>query len=169
MKAFWHTKTLFIEWWKYKWSRKYDHCVECWQCKFKHKWRWYCTSCWDKEQYRDDRREQKRQAWKKWHEANYTRIPREQWKKMWHPVIRTPESIKAYNKEWYQKNKYVLSIMKRWKLKYEKGQEVMQYRWYFIDIRLEEWDTDTRKKAFNDFQKVRAYIDKRIWNTATKK
>ena len=49
MRNKWHTKTLFIQWWKYKWSYRYDHCVKCWTCNFKHKGRWLCLSCWDKE------------------------------------------------------------------------------------------------------------------------
>ncbi len=49
-KNFWHTKTLFIDSnWKYKWSYKNDFCINCKTCKFKHKWRWLCTSCFEKE------------------------------------------------------------------------------------------------------------------------
>ena len=57
MKAYWHTKTLFLQNWKYyKWAYKYNHCIECWNCNHKHKWKWLCTSCRDKARHNKPKR-----------------------------------------------------------------------------------------------------------------
>ena len=131
MKAFWHTQTLFIQADKYKWSYKFYHWQECKTCNFKHKWRWLCTSCWDKERANDPKRIEVRQkAWKKWHEIHKPRKPREEWKKMWAKVIWFDH--KKYQKEWYNKNKEVISILKKWEVRKRKGLPVIEYMWKFI-------------------------------------
>lgn len=97
MKKFWHTWTLFIQAWKYKWSYKHDYCIECWKCDFKHKWNWLCTSCWEKKRDNTKRRKEvKRKAWLKRHQNNYQ--PRERKKR------ESNFDKEKYKKEWYQKN-----------------------------------------------------------------
>ena len=67
MKIHWHTKTLFLQWNKYKWSIKYDHCIKCKTCDYKHKGRWLCTRCIDKERYaKPKRKEVLRKSALKW-------------------------------------------------------------------------------------------------------
>lgn len=104
MKKYWHTWTLFIQAWKYKWSYKHDYCVVCWKCDFKHKWNWLCTSCWDKKRDNNERRKEiKRKAGLKYHEQNYK------------PVIERKKRVKSfdakkYRKEWYNKNIEALKL-----------------------------------------------------------
>lgn len=105
-KQFWHTKTLFKQnWtWKFKWSYKFDYCQSCLWVKFKHKGRWLCTACWDKERDKNKNRlETKRKAWLKWHKENYK------------PVEVRKKKIKIfdlakYRKEYYEKNIEVLKL-----------------------------------------------------------
>ena len=122
MKQYWHTKTLFIQrWnWKYKWAYKHNHCIECWKCDFKHKWNWLCTKCRDKKRDLDPKRKQiKKKAWLKYHEKNYK------------PVIERKKKLKvfdmkSYQKDWRQKNYEALQLKsKAYRMK-KKGINVLK-------------------------------------------
>lgn len=97
MKAHWHTGTLFIQGGKYKWSYKHDHCTECGTCKFKHKWNWLCTSCFEKKRANKPKRKLVRhKATNTWIEKNRDQFNKYQLK--WH-------------NEYYQKNKEVINLL----------------------------------------------------------
>ena len=115
-KEFWHTKTLFIQAGKYKWSYKFDHCKECGNCDHKHKGNWLCTRCHDKKRDNNYKRKLiKQKAWKKWHELNYK------------PVIEPKKkaknfNLKEYQKQWRKENidalllkEKTIRMMKKWK------------------------------------------------------
>jgi len=107
MKSYWHTWTLFIQAWKYKWSFKFDNCVKCWTCNSKHKWRWLCIKCWDKEREKSPKRKEiKRKARIKYHKKTYT------------PVIERKKRVKTfdvkkYQKEWRLKNQEALKLKEK--------------------------------------------------------
>ena len=174
MKAFWHTKTLFIQAWKYKWSYKHDHCIKCLWVSFKHKGNWLCTSCWDKERTDNPLRKASRyKASMKFHNANYVRIPRDQWKKMWPKPTGFDEV--AYKKQWYQKNKLYLATLKKWKLWLEKWIPCISYRGYPLPLQDldkpytkmmsesdEEIAINSWKERMKLFDMMRIYIDKKL-------
>lgn len=33
------------------WSRKYPECIKCWPTEKKHKWHWFCITCYTKKRY----------------------------------------------------------------------------------------------------------------------
>lgn len=113
MKKYWHTKTLFIQtWnWKYKWSYKHEHCIKCWTCNFKHKWRWLCTRCWDKER---DKKTSRKLIKKKASENYYDKHLRRNFKKdiqyfkfrIYNLISRKKEK----KKEWIEKNKEAILL-----------------------------------------------------------
>lgn len=106
-KQFWHTKTLFIQNWKYKWSYKYNYCIECWTCNFKHKWNWLCTSCREKKRDKTKaRQETKKKAMLKYYKLNYKPVE----------IRKKKESnfdTKKYQKQWQIENKEVLKLFAR--------------------------------------------------------
>ena len=132
MKKYWHTKTLFIQrWnWKYKWSYKYDHCIECGKCDKKHKWKWLCTRCRDKKRDNNQKRkEQKYKAWLKYHQKNYN------------PVIEKKEriktfDIKSYRKIRYNKNKELIKLKLKTQRMIKKWlscmQMIIKWKIYFL-------------------------------------
>lgn len=164
MKAYWHTKTLFIQGWKYKWACKYEHCIECWQTKFKHKWRWLCTSCWEKERDKTERRKEvKYKAWHKWHIENKPKKPREEWKKMWPKPTGFDRS--EYGKQWYQKNREVILLLNKWKVRKRKWLPVIEILGKYIPyINLEKPPTlkwyDEWKQNQQIFDKIIQFINK---------
>lgn len=164
MKNAWHTKTLFIQWWKYKWSYKYDHCIECKTVKFKHKWRWLCTRCWDEERsIKPNRIESKQKASKKWHTINKPRKPREEYKKS----LPKPTWFdrRSYQKEWYMKNREVILFLKKWVVRKRKWLPTIEILWKhipYIDLEkpiamsgYDEW-----KKNVELFDKIRNFLTK---------
>ena len=177
MKAFGHTKTLFIQWWKYKWACHYDHCIKCLWVSFKHKWNWLCTSCRDKERANDPNRIiTRRNASLKWHTTNKPRKPREEWAKMW-PKPKWLFDKKAYQKEWYEKNKIYLATIKRWKEWQSKWIPCISYRWYPLPLQdldkpkvqdnmLDSIDWKKTMNAWKErmklFDIMRIYIDKKL-------
>ena len=163
MKALWHTKTLFIQWWKYKWSFKFDHCTVCGTCDFPHKGRWLCTRCMDKERAKNPkRREALRKAGEKWHTTNYVRIPREQWKPMWPKP--TGFNQKEYQKEWYQKWKWAIIPLTKWREWAKKWVRLPLYKWHPIpfDIwpRGKEESYEKYKERMQKFDMIKSFIDK---------
>ncbi len=133
MKAYWHTKTLFIQAGKYKWSYKHDHCIECKCVKFKHKWRWLCTSCWEKERDKDPKRkEQKYKAGHKWHTINNPSKPREEWKPMWTKKRLTPEQRKEYQREWARKWSIAINAIRKGATRHKKWLPCVQYMDVFL-------------------------------------
>jgi len=101
MKICWHTKTLFIQWWKYKWSYKFNHCIKCLTCENKHKWKWLCTKCFDKNRDKNfNRKKVKLKAWLKYYQKH-------KWT--------DKEKIRLRNvaKVYYQKHKEALKIIQR--------------------------------------------------------
>ena len=177
MKAFGHTKTLFVQAWKYKWSYKYDHCIKCLWVSFKHKWNWLCTSCWDKKRHNNPERiSSRKRAWVKWHTINKPRKPREEWAKMW-PKPKWLFDKKAYQKQWYEENKIYLSTIKKWKEWQSKWIPCISYRGYplplqdldkpkICDNALDtiEWKKTINawKERMNLFDIMRIYIDKKL-------
>ena len=122
MKIYWHTHSLFIQrWnWKYKWSYKHNYCIECWKCDKPHKGLWFCTRCWDKKRDNDPKRKAtKLKASQKWQKLNYT------------PVTERKKRVKIfdmkeYQKEWRQKNYEALQLKsKAYRMK-QKGINVLK-------------------------------------------
>lgn len=149
MKQYWHTKTLFIKAGKYKWSYKYNHCIKCWTCDHKHKWRWLCTSCWDKQRYNTPKRKEVRaKASQRFCEKN--RIPRDQWKKMW-PKPKWLYNEEEYKKQWYNDNRPALLLMWKAKRLIQSGKPVMQM--------MIKWKT--RYLPFETLEKPKAMTDPR--------
>lgn len=107
MKKYWHTKTLFIQWWKYKWSYKYEYCIWCKWVEAKHKWNWYCTKCHDKRRRASkQRRWQLKIQWVKFHfKQRALQYLEKKERKRKYITIHTPESKKEYQRQWYIKNK----------------------------------------------------------------
>ena len=104
MKQYWHTKTLFIQWNKYKWSFKYDYCISCKWVSKKHKWKWLCTSCFDKKRKENPKRAFNlvKQQWKHYYKTRILMfLEKTEHKKK--KVNFTKEDFKEYQKEWYQK------------------------------------------------------------------
>lgn len=171
-KMYWHTKTLFLQNWKYyKWSYSFDHCIICGTCNFKHKWRWLCTSCWDKER----KNKRNRKISRKIASAKYSFRRRvNHWlnkitkPKYWPVRILSEEDKKEYKKSWYEKNKEVmkliskayrmekqwlnpLKIMVNWKTRLLPFTTLEKPK-MTTDPKYEEW-----KKNQNDFLKIKSY------------
>lgn len=51
---------LFLKWWKFIWSFKFEKCINCWTRKFKHKSKGLCTSCFDKKRSEEKEYKKKR-------------------------------------------------------------------------------------------------------------
>lgn len=147
MKKYGHTGTLFIQHqnWKYKWSYKYDHCRHCWTCNFKHKWRWLCTSCWDKERAKKKSRILvRRKASKNRYSKHFKKNPiikEIRWKII---KILNQERRKEMNRKrclkWRSKNKEVINIKQRVKTRQKKWLYCMEYRinWKTIFLPFED-------------------------------
>lgn len=164
MKAYWHTWTLFIQWWKYKWACKYENCVSCGKVDKPHKWRWLCTRCWDKERDKDPKRKEiKYKAWHKWHIENKPKKPREEWKQMWPRPTWFNE--KEYKHEWYMNNREVILLLRKWEVRKRKWLPTIQILWKHIpyfDItkpKSLEW-YDEWKKNQELFDKVKKFLTK---------
>lgn len=176
MKNLGHTKTLFVQGGKYKWSYKHDHCIECWLVKFKHKWRWLCTSCWDKKRAKNPRRrEVLYKSGMKWHHANKPKIPREEWRKTWIQAFRTSESKKEYKRQWHINNyaiwKDAILCINRGKARNKKWLPCVQYKNVYLPFEtlgkpfdvnmhcsMEEYDEWKEKMRL--FDTVKAYLEK---------
>jgi len=154
MKAYWHTKTLFIQWWKYKWACKYDHCINCLKCDKKHKWRWLCTSCWDKERDKNPKRKEiKHKAWMKWHVINKPKKPREEWKKMW-PKPTWFDQIQ-YKKDWYRMNREPILLLRKWESRKKKWLPCIEYR---APKRTVYLPFDDLIKNYKQFEMIKSYL-----------
>ena len=137
MKAYWHTKTLFIEWGKYKWARKHDFCTSCLSAKKPHKWNWLCIACHDKQRAKNRKWALRKQQVKHYYKNRLLYIlttvsnPR---KKPW----QKPKGFNKieYRKQWYRKNKKaILLYRKEW---YRKNKKVMLLKWE-VQRRRKKW------------------------------
>ena len=114
MKKYWHTWTLFIQAWKYKWSFKYEHCIKCGKCDSKHKGRWLCTKCRDKERDKNKHRKSiKKQAWLKF----YNKVK---------DTIKEKERKKKQAKKYYTKNQEYIKAMSRVYYRLSRGLPCLQ-------------------------------------------
>lgn len=165
-KAYGHTKTLFIQWWKYKWSFKYEHCISCGKVEKPHKWRWLCTRCWDKERDKNTKRkQQKYNVWHKWHITNKPRKPREEWKPMGTKKRITLEQKKEYQRQWYQKWKEAIMILNKWRIWSKKWIILPLYKWKPIPFDI--WPRDDKIETYEEYKErvrkfdvVKQFIDK---------
>ena len=123
--------TLFVQWWKIKWSYKFQCCIKCNSCDFKHKWRGLCTRCWDKKRDKTRKRiEQKKITKAKWHKDNYKKSISIKdilfYRTNIFSILNTKEKLLAdkrrVSSRYYHKNKDVLNLIntvrrriKRWK------------------------------------------------------
>ena len=98
--------TKFIQWWKIKWSYKFDKCIICWTCKHKHKGRWLCTSCWDKERIKNPKRKESVLKASKKHSNKYYYENRK--------VLLLLNKTKNRMKSW----KPCLQLMVNWQMRY---------------------------------------------------
>lgn len=163
-KEYGHTNTLFIQWWKYKWSYKYDHCISCGKVDKPHKWRWLCTRCWDKERDQDPKRkEYKKTKCHEWYVENNPKKPREEWKSKWRKP--TWFSKKEYQHQWYMKNRDAIWLIRKWEVRRKRWLPTIQIFWKHIpyfDITKPialEW-YDEWKKNIELFDKVRKFLTK---------
>ena len=114
-KKYWHTKTLFKKWNKFYWSYKYDFCIKCKTCNFKHKGNWLCDSCFDKE--RKIKNPKRVINLKKQNLVHYYKkrillfLTKTAHKKK--VKNKTPEQIKEYQKQWHKDNSYRISLQKK--------------------------------------------------------
>ena len=157
MKQYWHTGTLFIRWWKYKWANRYNYCTECKTCKFRHKGRGLCTSCWDKQRASTPNRiETRKKACLKHHRANYRYIPREEWKPMWPKRRLTLEEKRKYQREWQRKNKFILSFLST-----DESLPFPKYKGYAIKLDFATGTPSEIEDKTKLFTLLKAWIDKR--------
>ncbi len=182
MKKYWHTKTLFIQpWtWKYKWSYKFEHCVECLTCNFKHKGRWLCTSCWDKERKAKKKRSIKlkiasrrfsfRKRIKFWLENQ----PKKKWPR---PFLESEKKTrKEIAQDYYKKNKEVLNIKGAVWRRRQKGLFCMQanFGWKIVFLPFEslekpkkfdnpnyEKEYEIWRKNLKDFEILKSFYFKK--------
>lgn len=116
MKKYWHTWTLFIKWWKFKWAYKYDHCIKCRKADFKHKWKWLCTSCYDRERKNNSKQRKinlKIQNTKHYYKSRILLfLEKKEYKKTWPKT--NIFNLLEYRKNYYQKNKEVLKLIAKW-------------------------------------------------------
>lgn len=118
MKKFWHTKTLFIQAGKYKWSYKHFHCIVCWMVEYPHKGKWLCTSCFDKERVKNKKRKNKvKLASIKFHIKKRILSKLTAKERVYNEKM-TREDRLQYQKEWYQeiKEKNIEIIRLKWKI-----------------------------------------------------
>ena len=115
MKNKWHTGTLFMQAWKYKWSYKNDTCIECGSCKFKHKGKGLCVACYDKKRKIDEPKRKfnlAKQGWKHYYKTRVLMfLEKTSHKKK--KRKKSKEDIRKYKNEWYHKNKEALSLKAR--------------------------------------------------------
>ena len=132
MKAYGHTKTLFIQAWKYKWSYKHDFCISCKNVSSKHKWKWLCTKCFDKNRREDSKRlfNLAKQNWKYYYKTRILMfLEKTEHKKK--ALNFTKEDQKIYQKEWYTINRE--AILLKWKA------DRMKKRWETVLIAFIKW------------------------------
>lgn len=157
MKQYGHTKTLFIEGWKYKWSRKYDHCQDCKTCDSKHKGNGICTRCTDKRRSYDPvYAEQKRQAKLRYHKRNYQYIPREEWKKFWPKNTLTPDERRAYQRDWMRRSRYIKSFLST-----DQIPNFPQYKGYTIKLDFASGTAKEIEEKTKMFTILKEWIDKK--------
>ena len=167
MKRYWHTNTLFIEWWKYKWSRKYDTCICCKSPKKPHKWNWLCIACFDKQRAKKRKWALKRQAWKCYYKNRLLYIlttAKDPRKKRWQKP--TGFDYKKYRKEWYRKNREVMLL--KWEVarRREKGLPCLKafIKWKEVYFPF-EWIPDKpyannpNSVTWEDYEKVKRQYD----------
>lgn len=111
MKNQWHTKTLFIQWWKYKWAWHYETCIECKTVKFKHKWKWLCSSCFDRDRKKNKQRvtNLKIQSFK----FHYKNRALQYLTKTKHKKKKLNWDIVKYKKEYYENNRVVILLINK--------------------------------------------------------
>ena len=115
-KIYWHTKTLFIRWWKYKWSNKYDHCINCWTCEKKHKWNGLCRKCWELERDKNPYRVfmKKRMRRKNYYKTRLLKIlDKKEKPRRWQIPFLTPETRKKQKLLWYKNNFERISLERK--------------------------------------------------------
>lgn len=112
-KKFWHTWTLFLQNGKYyKWSYKYNHCIECGKCDFKHKWKWLCTSCFDKKRKENPKRKfnLKKQNLKHYFKSRVLLFLEKTERKKKQKTFNLEKYKKQWYKQWYKENQEALLL-----------------------------------------------------------
>lgn len=138
MKKYWHTKTLFLQNWKYyKWSYKYNHCIVCGNCNHKHKWKWLCTSCFDKQRYNDPKRIITRK-----------KISNNYYLKSKTDIIKK-ERIYNNIKKYQEKNKEILRLLRLVRYKKNRWYKIMEYNINW-KIKYLPFETLEKPKTHND-------------------
>lgn len=166
MKKYWHTKTLFIEGWKYKWARKHDCCTSCLSAKKPHKWNWLCIACHDKQRAKKRKWALKRQNWKHYYKNRLLHIlttvsdPRKKrWKKP------TGFNQIEYKKEWYRKNRKVMLL--KWEVERRRKKWLpcleMRVKWktrYFPFEGIEKPShTSLNTRTYREYEKLKEKYD----------
>lgn len=111
MKKFWHTKTLFIQAGRYKWSYRHNTCTSCKTVRFPHKWNWLCLWCFDKERAKKRKWALKRQQAKHYYKTKLLFIlttPTDYRKKSW--PKKTDFNMVEYRKKWYAENREIMLL-----------------------------------------------------------
>lgn len=113
-----------------KWSRNYKYCIKCYTNTNKHKWNWLCTSCFDKNRYKNNekRRIQNKIRWTKFH-FNVRILQylfKKKHKKTWPDIIRDKKINSLYAKIWYwlKKWKNLIQININWNYNYLPFEEI---------------------------------------------
>ena len=146
MKIYWHTKTLFLKWNKYKWSYKYEFCIDCKRCDNIHKWNGRCVKCWDKNRNKSEKRKIKNKLTSIKYQYK-TRILK------WIEQTEKKKKMKVfdekkYKQEYYQKNKEVLLLIKKWN-KLKKLWWEFMYIFIWGKMRILPFKTLKKPKPYN--------------------
>lgn len=146
-KEHWRTWTLFIQNWKYFWAKKYDVCIKCWTCNFKHAWKWLCTSCYDRIRSNKPERSKELKDYKRkrylenrnpvendWRKNNWWKILSDEERRLW--------KIKASTKR-QKKHREIIDIKARTKRRLKSWKPCMSIRinWELIYLPFERIDT----------------------------
>lgn len=129
MKDKWHTWTLFFKGWKYRWSYKYEHCIECWQTNNKHKGHWLCTYCHEKARTDSPIRQRQKKIIRARHYYRYRVdlfLNKPAPIKRWRVKVLTREERLQQQKDWYKRNSPRISLQKQIKTRLKKWLPCMQ-------------------------------------------
>lgn len=145
------------------WSKKYKKCNKCWTIEIKHKWRWLCLKCYDKQRAKKQKRKEVlRNATRKYIEKN----------KLYEKYKKSKiESVKKY----YKKNKEALQIIRRVRYRFNKWLKCLEFNinWKIKYLPFESLEKpnkttnnlkkyDEWKKNMEDFKILKNYYLKNV-------
>lgn len=174
MKNKWHTKTLFLQNWKYyKWSYKYDNCIQCKTCKFKHKGNWLCSSCYDKKRkIKDDKRkfQLKKQNWKHYYKRRVLLfLEKKEDLRFWKRESNFDQ--KVYKAKWYQENYERIRLINKLRIRQRKWLNCLKmiikwkdvyfpFEWIEKPSKVDSIEYEKYKENLKEFNILKKYYGK---------